>query len=207
MLPRTCSASFFEWRRAAGAKEMTGHYVNYRKQTSPRGRLLPEEQFRLIAVWARRPRELFAAVRPEPLRSVYICRRGTDTIRLVVAAELLQQERNVLLHLSSVAPEQVQYGVEHYRVHAADTNTIVKQLFVQYRAEGLTMPFTLEDFKRELAREHLHELTAEERLATPRHKTAIRRGDLSRPMKCAPQDGLIGTAISVFDYGWGMEVA
>jgi hypothetical protein len=27
------------------------------------------------------------------------------------------------------------------------------------------MPYTMEDFKRDVAREHLHELTAEERLA------------------------------------------
>jgi hypothetical protein len=31
--------------------------------------------------------------------------------------------------------------------------------------EGLTMPYTMEDFRREVAREHVHELTAEERLA------------------------------------------
>ncbi len=37
----------------------------------------------------------------------------------------------------------------------------------------------------------------------PRHKTAIRRGDLSRPMKCALQDGLLGPAVSMFDYGCG----
>jgi hypothetical protein len=80
-------------------KELTGHYVNYRKQVSPRGRLLPEDQFRMIAVCARRPRDLLAAVPAEPLRpGVYVCRRGTDAIRLVVAVELAQQERNALLH-------------------------------------------------------------------------------------------------------------
>jgi hypothetical protein len=39
--------------------------------------------------------------------------------------------------------------------------------------------------------------------AIPSHKTAIHRGDLSRPMKRALQDGLIGPAVSVFDYGCG----
>ena len=37
----------------------------------------------------------------------------------------------------------------------------------------------------------------------PRHRTAIRRGDLSRPMKCALRDGLIGPEVSLFDYGCG----
>jgi len=39
--------------------------------------------------------------------------------------------------------------------------------------------------------------------AIPRHKTAIRRGNLSRPLKAALQDGLIGPTVTVFDYGCG----
>ncbi len=37
----------------------------------------------------------------------------------------------------------------------------------------------------------------------PRHKTAIRRADLSRPLKTALQDGLIVPTSTVFDYGCG----
>jgi DNA phosphorothioation-associated putative methyltransferase len=37
----------------------------------------------------------------------------------------------------------------------------------------------------------------------PRHKTAIRRGDLSRPVKAALHDGLIVPSVTVFDYGCG----
>jgi hypothetical protein len=48
-------------------KELTGHYVAYRKQISPRGELLPEAGFRLYAVCARRPRDLFHAVRLDSL--------------------------------------------------------------------------------------------------------------------------------------------
>jgi DNA phosphorothioation-associated putative methyltransferase len=36
-----------------------------------------------------------------------------------------------------------------------------------------------------------------------RHKTAIRRRDLSLPVKCLLRDGLLGTAVSLFDYGCG----
>jgi DNA phosphorothioation-associated putative methyltransferase len=39
--------------------------------------------------------------------------------------------------------------------------------------------------------------------AIPRHKTAIRRTDLSRPMKCALRDGLLAAGASLFDYGCG----
>jgi DNA phosphorothioation-associated putative methyltransferase len=41
------------------------------------------------------------------------------------------------------------------------------------------------------------------RRAIPRHRTAIRRSDLSLPVKCALRDGLIDPSLSVFDYGCG----
>jgi hypothetical protein len=81
------SKTFWEALTDWTLKELTGHYVNYRKQVSPPRGLLPENQLRMIAVCPRRPRDLFAAVSPEPLRpGVYICRRGTDLIRVVVVA-------------------------------------------------------------------------------------------------------------------------
>lgn len=39
--------------------------------------------------------------------------------------------------------------------------------------------------------------------AVQRHKTAIRRGDFSQPVKCLLRDGLVGKDISFFDYGCG----
>ena len=39
--------------------------------------------------------------------------------------------------------------------------------------------------------------------AIPRHKTAIRRGDFSRPIKCALRDRLVDQSVTVFDYGCG----
>ncbi len=39
--------------------------------------------------------------------------------------------------------------------------------------------------------------------AIQRHKTAIRRGDLSRPVKCLLRDGLLGKDATFFDYGCG----
>jgi DNA phosphorothioation-associated putative methyltransferase len=42
-----------------------------------------------------------------------------------------------------------------------------------------------------------------EPIPIPRHKTAIRRGDFSRPVKCLLRDGLLHKDTSVFDYGCG----
>ena len=39
--------------------------------------------------------------------------------------------------------------------------------------------------------------------AIPRHKTAIRRGDFSRPVKCLLRDGLLDRSATLFDYGCG----
>src|SRR5438874_1571339 len=36
-----------------------------------------------------------------------------------------------------------------------------------------------------------------------RHKTAIRRGDYSRPVKSLLRDGLVGKDVTFFDYGCG----
>lgn len=42
-----------------------------------------------------------------------------------------------------------------------------------------------------------------EQEAVQRHKTAIRRGDFSRPVKCLLRDGLVGKEVTFFDYGCG----
>lgn len=146
-------------------KELTGHYVNYRKQVSPRGRLVAEDQFRLYAVCARHPRDLFAAAAPVQVQpGVFNFQRGSDAIRIVVAAALPKTERNALLHLFSAGEDRVQYGAEHYQFPTDDASTILNQLVDQYRQEGLTMPYTMEDFRKEIARENLDKLTPEERL-------------------------------------------
>src|SRR5579859_3778590 len=77
-------------------KELTGHYVNYRKQVSPSlDALLPEGDFRLYAVCSRSPEKLAGAVELAPVQAgVFDCRRGTDVIRLIVAHELPKTENN-----------------------------------------------------------------------------------------------------------------
>jgi hypothetical protein len=145
-------------------KELTGHYVNYRKQVSPSlNNLLPEVDFRLYGVCSRFPQNLTSAGLLHPRQpGVYECRRGTDIIRIVVVAELPRTENNALLHLLSASADQVRYGAQNYQQRAADTSTLICKLFEH---EGMPMPYTMEDFKREFTIEHLKELTTEERVA------------------------------------------
>ena len=93
---------------------------------------------------------------------MYDCRRGTDRIRVVVAGQLPQSEPNALLHLFSASLEPLRYGMMHYRQRSADTSTIIHQLLRGYQEEGLAMPYTVEDFRRDYAREHFPHLTAQE---------------------------------------------
>jgi hypothetical protein len=142
-------------------KELTGHYVNYRKQLAERGQpLLPERLFRLYAVCSRFPHNLAQEIPWETLRpGVYECRRGTDRIRVVVTGELPQTENNALLLLFSASVSQWRFGTEHYRQHSADTSSFIFQLFQGYRKEGINMPYTIEDFRRDFIKEHFEELT------------------------------------------------
>ncbi len=148
-------------------KELTGHYVNYRKQLSPRRQpLLPESAFRLYAVCARYPHNLAGQVPfAELRRGVYECRRGTDVIRVVVTRELPKEKYNAPLHLFTAVPELVQFGQEHYQQRSSETNTLLRRLYTRYQKEGFPMPYTMEDFRRDYVKENLEELTPEERLA------------------------------------------
>jgi hypothetical protein len=95
---------------------------------------------------------------------VYRCRRGTDVIQVVVAGQLPHEEHNAMLHLFSASGERVRYGAEHYRQRGQDTSSLLQELIAWYKGEGVAMPYTMEDFRRNYAKQHLKDLTPEERL-------------------------------------------
>ena len=147
-------------------KELTGHYVNYRKQVSPSlQQLLPEEEFRLYAVCARFPQKLASQAVWEKMRpGIYQCRRGTDAISVMVLRQLPKNAHNAVWHLFSAVPEQVRYAADVYHQRDDETSTLLNQLFESYKKEGLPMPYTMADFRRDYVKEHLKDLTVEERL-------------------------------------------
>jgi hypothetical protein len=93
---------------------------------------------------------------------VYQCQRGTDVIRVVVVRQLPEAAHNAPLYLFSGSEAQVAYGARHYRQRSEDTSTLLQQLFQGYEREGLAMPYTMEDFRRDYAKEHFKDLTPEE---------------------------------------------
>jgi hypothetical protein len=95
---------------------------------------------------------------------VYQCRRGTDVIQVVVAQQLQQSEHNALLHLFSAARKQVSDAARQYRQRSKDTSSLLRELLQSYEGEGIAMPYTMEDFRRDYVKEHLQKLSPEERL-------------------------------------------
>jgi len=146
-------------------KELTGHYVNYRKQVSPSlEKLLPEEEFRLYAVCSRHPSQLAGLAGWRRLQDgVYECSRGSDVIRIVVLRQLPREERNAPLHLLSATPELVAYGASHYRQRSPDTSTLIHRLFTGLEREDIAVPYTMKDFRRDYAKELFNELTPAQR--------------------------------------------
>jgi hypothetical protein len=145
--------------------ELIGHYVSYRKLTSPTpADLLPEADFRLYAVCARYPHNLAGQVRWEEVQpGVYDCRWGTAVVRVIVARQLPEAEHNAPLHLFAADSGRVQFGRRHYRRRSADTSTVLNQLLEKYQGEGFAMPYTMEDFLQDYVKSHFKRLTPEQK--------------------------------------------
>jgi len=147
-------------------KELTGHYVNYRKQVSPSlNDLLPTDRFQLYGVSTRFPQKLANQVQMEGIQpGVYEVVWGTHPIRVMVLNEIPEGEQNALWNLFSAVREKVVSAAAHYRQDASDLSSIINDLFENYQLEGLVMPYTMEDYQRDVARRYLDQMSMEERL-------------------------------------------
>ena len=147
-------------------KELTGHYVNYRKQISPSFQnLLPEEEFQLFGVSSRYPQKLASQVEFQAIQEgVYEIQRGSDLIRMIVLSEIAHAEHNAIWHLFSGIPGEVEFASRQYRGHTREISTILNQLFENYHLEGLEMTYTMEDFQKDYVRDHLGVLSTDDRL-------------------------------------------
>jgi hypothetical protein len=95
---------------------------------------------------------------------VYEVSRGTDRIIIAVLSQLPLAEHNALWNLFSGVISAVEFGAEHYRPRTHDLSTILNRLFHHYKLEGLDMPYTIEQFRRDALKEILEETPAEELL-------------------------------------------
>jgi hypothetical protein len=157
--------SFQEGLTSWSIDELLGHFVNYRKQVSPRReRLLPMEQFQLYAISTREPAKLRSEVQLQKIQpGVFEAVWGTHRVRILVLSEMPEEPQNAVWELFSAVPARVAAGAKQYRPHTEDISTVMNGLFERYQAEGVVMPYTWEDFRRDYTRDHLQQLTPEER--------------------------------------------
>jgi hypothetical protein len=147
-------------------KELAGHGVNYRKFVSPDlDHLLPEDQFRLLAASMHFPRQLASRVTLQPQGpGAYDVIWGVDTIRILVLREMPEAEQNVVWNLFSGDQKRIATAFQRLQPRLQSYSSLVNQLLKYYGLEGIPMPYTMEDLKREVAQDVLKELTREQRL-------------------------------------------
>jgi hypothetical protein len=150
--------------------ELVSHGVLYAKQEwgdDWQTALLDPARLKLLAVTTHRPAWLQPDQEPGQtclMPGVYEVRFLRLTIRVIVPREVAQTPKNALWHLLSADPERVRYGTEHYHLHDTTLYNILNDLKETYALEGVEMPYTIEDYKREVARELLKEMSPRERL-------------------------------------------
>lgn len=83
-------------------------------------------------------------------------------VRIIVAGQLPREPHNAPLHLFSASRELLGFAGEVYRRRSEQTSRVLEQLFERFQGEGLTMPYTMEDFNRDYTIEYFPQLTPEE---------------------------------------------
>jgi hypothetical protein len=148
-------------------KELAAHGVNYRKHVSPDlDHLLPEEHFRLLAASMHFPRQLAGRVNLHPQGpGAYDVLWGTDSIRILVLREMPEAEQNLVWNLFSGDPGRISTAFQRLQPRLQAWSSLVNDLLNYYGLEGLAMPYTMEDFEREVQERVLRKLTPEQLLA------------------------------------------
>lgn len=93
---------------------------------------------------------------------VYDLRWGSRLVRVIVLSEIPQVERNALWLLFSGLVEKVQYGFAQYKSQQHESPPLLNKIFESYQIEGIPMPYTVEDVRRELRKEFMATFTPEE---------------------------------------------
>ncbi len=143
---------------------MIGHYVNYRKVLG-RNRKRADD-IRLYAVSTRRPDGLLSMTGATEVKpGVWDLRVLSRNIRVLVLSGLPLSQRNAVLAFFSFDAEKVRFALDHYRWQMEDGSTVINQLLDKYSLEGIAMPYTMEQFRKEYVKAHLGELDPEEVLS------------------------------------------
>ena len=144
-------------------EELIGHYVNYKKILTGSGEKVRD--IRLYAICTRYPRNLLSAVEAEKVSpGVFELRALSRTVKVVVLNFVPLEQKNAVLAFFSFDANKVSFALKNYIWQQEDGSTVINQLLDKYSLEGIDMPYTMEQFRKEYIKAHLHEIDPEERL-------------------------------------------
>ncbi len=145
-------------------EELIGHYVNYRKVLGRKK--VRARDIRLYAVCTRHPGQLLKLINAKRITpSVWEASVVSRTVRILVLSTMTLEQRNAMLAFFTFDSEKVRYALNHYTWQQDDGSTVINQLLDQYALEGIGMPYTMEQFRKDYLRAHINELPPEEVLA------------------------------------------
>ena len=176
--------------------ELICYYVLYRKLVSPSfDNLLPDNNFKLLGIATRYPRKLSREIRLFSIKKgVYCLNHGDKAIDIIVISQLPKEQKNAIFHLFSTKSDHIDFGLINYKWKREDLKyMVIKEMYNQLKKEGIEMSYTVEDFKREVVKNSLHELSVEERLdglSTEDRLRGLRPEDRLRGLR--PEDRLRG---------------
>jgi hypothetical protein len=149
---------------AFALEELIGHYVNYRKVLGREG--IKADDIRLYSVSTRRPRALFSMTSAtEVMPGVWDLRVLSRVIRVIVVTALPLAQRNAILAFFSFDAEKVRFALEHYKWQMEDGSTVINQLLNKYLLEGIAMPYTIEQFRKDYVRAYVSKMDPEDVLS------------------------------------------
>ncbi len=179
-------------------RELTSHYVNYRKQiSSSPEKMESEERFKLYGVCTRFPENLSKKVKLNKAgKGIYDVIWGDMPVRVIVLSQASEKEQNAIWNIFSAVPETVRNGAANYKNRSPETSkALLSELFERYKLEGFDMPYTMEDFQKDVARDFLHTLSPDEVLGRFSSDEVVRRFSSDEVLgKFSPDERLKGLA-------------
>ena len=159
-------------------KELIGYYVNYRKQISPKNKLIAQHDFGLYAVCHRYPQKLSDYLHPGAVPGIYELKWGIDIIRVIILSQMSLEPKNDLWQLFSHQRSQVELACRRYHPHHQEQGfAVLRRIVEAYQLEFPDMAYTFEQFAKEFVADHLNLLSPDEVLK--RYSSDERLKDLS----------------------------
>ena len=110
-------------------------------------------------------------------------------VRLIVLGQLQFEEQNAMMQLFSAKDSQFRYGCEHYQQQNSETSTLLQTLLDKYKTEGISMPYTFEEFRRGARKDFFETISPQE------VKEVVNRASPKDRLEgLAPKDRLEGLA-------------